>query len=145
MQVFVNCGRTHLVDVAPEATVEDVYALVAAREGVSSSQLYLISQGRMLEAGSLAANGVGHLSIIEASVRLSGGKVHGSLARAGKVKGQTPKVEKQEKKKKKTGKKRKENKKKKKRKLGKNVDARVRKRKQTRRQKSSLQKNTERK
>eukprot|EP00842_Homolaphlyctis_polyrhiza_P005506 jgi/Hompol1/5957/HPOL_004776-RA len=31
------------------------------------------------------------------------GKVHGSLARAGKVKGQTPKVEKQEKKKKLTG------------------------------------------
>ena len=34
---------------------------------------------------------------------LFAGKVHGSLARAGKVKGQTPKVEKQEKKKKKTG------------------------------------------
>ncbi|KAJ3386893.1 hypothetical protein HDU84_001222 [Entophlyctis sp. JEL0112] len=32
------------------------------------------------------------------------GKVHGSLARAGKVKGQTPKVEKQEKKKKAVGK-----------------------------------------
>ena len=31
------------------------------------------------------------------------GKVHGSLSRAGKVKGQTPKVEKQEKKKQKTG------------------------------------------
>ena len=31
------------------------------------------------------------------------GKVHGSLARAGKVKGQTPKVEKQPKKKSKTG------------------------------------------
>ncbi|KAL2913342.1 40S ribosomal protein S30, partial [Polyrhizophydium stewartii] len=31
------------------------------------------------------------------------GKVHGSLARAGKVKGQTPKVEKTEKKKKPTG------------------------------------------
>jgi len=31
------------------------------------------------------------------------GKVHGSLARAGKVKGQTPKVEKVEKKKKLTG------------------------------------------
>lgn len=60
---------------------------------------------------------------IELSVGLPGGKVHGSLARAGKfvqsslecgsyylflffigkVKGQTPKVEKQEKKKKKTG------------------------------------------
>ena len=31
------------------------------------------------------------------------GKVHGSLARAGKVRGQTPKVEKQDKKKKVTG------------------------------------------
>ncbi|KAJ1517578.1 hypothetical protein HMI54_005144 [Coelomomyces lativittatus] len=31
------------------------------------------------------------------------GKVHGSLARAGKVKSQTPKVEKKDKKKKKTG------------------------------------------
>ena len=31
------------------------------------------------------------------------GKVHGSLARAGKVRGQTPKVAKQEKKKKETG------------------------------------------
>uniref|UniRef100_A0A2R9APK5 40S ribosomal protein S30 n=2 Tax=Pan paniscus TaxID=9597 RepID=A0A2R9APK5_PANPA len=34
-----------------------------------------------------------------------GGKVHGSLARAGKVRGQTPKVAKQEKKKKKRKKK----------------------------------------
>jgi small subunit ribosomal protein S30e len=37
------------------------------------------------------------------TVPMLGGKVHGSLARAGKVKGQTPKVEKQEKRKKKTG------------------------------------------
>lgn len=35
-------------------------------------------------------------SIALASSRRGGGKVHGSLARAGKVKGQTPKVEKQE-------------------------------------------------
>merc|ERR1711865_36899 len=35
--------------------------------------------------------------------KLLGGKVHGSLARAGKVKGQTPKVEAEEKRKKKTG------------------------------------------
>merc|ERR1739838_115018 len=35
--------------------------------------------------------------------KLLGGKVHGSLARAGKVKGQTPKVEAEEKKKKKPG------------------------------------------
>lgn len=41
--------------------------------------------------------------VFDANVKLRGGKVHGSLARAGKVRGQTPKVEKQEKKKKKTG------------------------------------------
>ena len=40
---------------------------------------------------------------LDITVPMLGGKVHGSLARAGKVKGQTPKVEKQEKKKKKTG------------------------------------------
>jgi small subunit ribosomal protein S30e len=37
------------------------------------------------------------------TVRVPGGKAHGSLARAGKVRGQTPKVDKQEKKKAKTG------------------------------------------
>lgn len=42
-------------------------------------------------------------STVNVTLRLAGGKVHGSLARAGKVKGQTPKVEKQEKRKKKTG------------------------------------------
>ena len=36
-------------------------------------------------------------------MRMLGGKQHGSLARAGKVRGQTPKVEKQDKKKKMTG------------------------------------------
>jgi small subunit ribosomal protein S30e len=46
---------------------------------------------------------VTHFSFISLSIRYSHslgktkmGKVHGSLARAGKVKGQTPKVEKQE-------------------------------------------------
>lgn len=40
---------------------------------------------------------------LDLTIPLLGGKVHGSLARAGKVKGQTPKAEKAEKKKKKTG------------------------------------------
>lgn len=38
-------------------------------------------------------------STLHLVLRLRGGKVHGSLARAGKVRNQTPKVEKQEKKK----------------------------------------------
>merc|ERR1712184_29955 len=40
---------------------------------------------------------------VDVTVPLLGGKVHGSLARAGKVKGQTPKVEAEEKRKRKTG------------------------------------------
>merc|ERR1719392_258902 len=40
---------------------------------------------------------------LDLNVNLLGGKVHGSLSRAGKVKGQTPKVEKSEKKKAKCG------------------------------------------
>uniref|UniRef100_A0A8C8YIK4 FAU ubiquitin like and ribosomal protein S30 fusion n=1 Tax=Prolemur simus TaxID=1328070 RepID=A0A8C8YIK4_PROSS len=44
----------------------------------------------------------GQETVAQIKVRLLG-KVHGSLARAGKVRGQTPKVAKQEKKKKKTG------------------------------------------
>merc|ERR1712080_811417 len=40
---------------------------------------------------------------VDVTVGLLGGKVHGSLARAGKVRGQTPKVEAGEKKKQKTG------------------------------------------
>ena len=47
--------------------------------------------------------GVTDLTTLEVAARMLGGKVHGSLARAGKVRGQTPKVAKQEKKKKKTG------------------------------------------
>jgi len=42
-------------------------------------------------------------SAIDVTFPLLGGKVHGSLARAGKVRGQTPKVDAQEKKKKRTG------------------------------------------
>lgn len=102
MQIFVNCAGSRLVDVTADTTVEDVYTMVAEREGLCPSQVYLVNQGRVLESGTLLENGVNHLSIVNASVRLAGGKVHGSLARAGKVKGQTPKVEKSTDKKKKT-------------------------------------------
>jgi ribosomal protein S30 len=46
---------------------------------------------------------VGRVGTVRSSDLCFTGKVHGSLARAGKVRGQTPKVEKQEKKKKRTG------------------------------------------
>merc|ERR1719488_51813 len=50
----------------------------------------------------MAVSSIGECHV-DVTVPLMGGKVHGSLARAGKVRGQTPKVEAQEKKKKKTG------------------------------------------
>ena len=71
--------------------------------GIAVCDQYLISQGSVLVDGPVAAYGVQNLSTINVCARLLGGKVHGSLARAGKVKGQTPKVEKQVKKKSLTG------------------------------------------
>ena len=60
--------------------------------------------GQTLEDDALIhSSGISNLSTLNVLGRVLGGKVHGSLARAGKVKGQTPKVEAQEKKKKKTG------------------------------------------
>ena len=103
MQLFVNAQAQHVFEAGALSSVEDVKCFVESVEGIPASEQYLVCGGRPLEAGVLADAGVCALSTIEVGVRMVGGKVHGSLARAGKVKGQTPKVEKQEKKKQKTG------------------------------------------
>merc|ERR1712070_1369851 len=72
--------------------------------GLPASSIALAYQGQCLDdVNNLADYGVMDLASLELTVPLLGGKVHGSLARAGKVRGQTPKVAKQDKKKKKTG------------------------------------------
>jgi len=73
--------------------------LIQSREDISPEDQVLYLNGSPLEDLIEVEDG----STINVCLRIRGGKVHGSLARAGKVKGQTPKVEKQEKKKKKTG------------------------------------------
>ena len=103
MQIFVHSQARHVVDVEASASVDAVKATIASLEGLPLEQMYLTCAGRPVEAGSLLDNGVMDLSTVEVGMRMVGGKVHGSLARAGKVKGQTPKIEKQEKKKEKTG------------------------------------------
>jgi len=101
MQLFVRAQQQHVLDCEENDTIRIVKAKIADLEGNSIEDLLLYANGSPLEdeteLSSLSTQ------IIEANVGLLGGKVHGSLARAGKVKGQTPKVEKQEKKKKKTG------------------------------------------
>lgn len=88
------------LEVEPESTVAQLKEKI---EGVPAEELLLYCRGRPLQDKELVRDCAEAQDTIDVSVGLLGGKVHGSLAGAGKVKGQTPKVEKQEKKKKKTG------------------------------------------
>merc|ERR1712088_1109868 len=79
------------------ATTDNVLNLIG-------DDVYAVCNGKPIREGFTCEEfGLVPESQIELIPRLLGGRVHGSLARAGKVKGQTPKVDKQEKKKAKTG------------------------------------------
>ncbi|XP_058797337.1 ubiquitin-like FUBI-ribosomal protein eS30 fusion protein [Phymastichus coffea] len=98
MQLHIRGQESHLIECQDHETVAQIKARLTAFQDVDF-QLYcagapLSDEVRVSELPS---------NTLDLSVALLGGKVHGSLARAGKVKGQTPKVEKQEKSKKKTG------------------------------------------
>ena len=102
MQIFISLDTGSLaLNVDSSTLVASVKAAVEDREGFPSSQQRLSFCGKQLDdSSSLAECGV----TSDATLRLSfglcgGGKVHGSLARAGKVKNQTPKVQKSEEKK----------------------------------------------
>lgn len=87
-----------------QETVAQIKAHVASLEGIAPEDQVVLLAGTPLEdEATLGQCGVEALTTLEVAGRMLGGKVHGSLARAGKVRGQTPKVAKQEKKKKKTG------------------------------------------
>nr|ABW23157.1 ribosomal protein rps30 [Arenicola marina] len=103
MQLFIRSQELHTVEVSGNETVGDIKAHVAAAEGLTLEDLAVYYAGQPLENDIVLTSCAGDLATLEVDVRMLGGKVHGSLARAGKVKGQTPKVDKQEKKKKKTG------------------------------------------
>merc|ERR1711936_1201599 len=80
-------------------SLAELKAKVAEIEGSEDVLLYVGGKPVDCEMN-ISSIGEAHIDV---TVPLKGGKVHGSLARAGKVRGQTPKVEAQEKKKKKTG------------------------------------------
>merc|ERR1712156_338780 len=83
---------------SPEANVAQLRVQLSMLEGVDCEQLNLFCSGSPLE-DEYTLGALENLTI-DLTVPLLGGKVHGSLARAGKVRGQTPKVEAGEKKKK---------------------------------------------
>merc|ERR1711915_968833 len=100
----LRAQNTHTVEVTGQETVGQIKAHVQTVEGLQVEDQVLLLAGCPLEDdASLASCGVSEHCTLEVAGRLLGGKVHGSLARAGKVRGQTPKVDKLEKKKKKTG------------------------------------------
>lgn len=104
MQLFIRGESLNVLFVNGDESVDQVKQQIADLEGIPVDEQVLFFGGRPLEGCStLADNGIQDSCTLDVLGRVLGGKVHGSLARAGKVKGQTPKVDKQEKKKKKTG------------------------------------------
>ncbi|KAL7637227.1 UNVERIFIED_CONTAM: hypothetical protein RMT77_011939 [Armadillidium vulgare] len=101
MQFFFNATKPHVCDFNENSLVSDAKKFVCEAECLSESEVRLYCQGTPLEDNICLVTLPS--TQIDVDVALKGGKVHGSLSRAGKVKGQTPKVEKKEKKKSKTG------------------------------------------
>ncbi|XP_076234002.1 ribosomal protein S30 [Calliopsis andreniformis] len=101
MQLHVRGEHTTIVDTSENESIADIKRKIVQLEAAGNTEFNLYCSGHLLGNETL----VGELTsnVLELTVSLPGGKVHGSLARAGKVKAQTPKVEKQEKSKKKTG------------------------------------------
>merc|ERR1711881_296869 len=101
MQIFLKAAEAVCVEASPEDQVCSLRAKLH-QFGYDTTDIVLSHNGGCLEDDlTLAQAGLNELATVEVFSRMVGGKVHGSLARAGKVKGQTPKVDPQEKKKKK--------------------------------------------
>merc|ERR1719433_1719148 len=100
MQLHIRGNTNYVLEFATgNESLAELKAQVAEIEGSEDVLLYVGGKPVDYE---MAISSIGEAHI-DVTVPLMGGKVHGSLARAGKVRGQTPKVEAQEKKKKKTG------------------------------------------
>merc|ERR1711862_113433 len=100
MQLHIRGNTNYVLEFATgNESLAELKAQVAEIEGSEDVLLYV--GGKPVDCD-MAISSIGEAHI-DVTVPLKGGKVHGSLARAGKVRGQTPKVEAGEKKKKKTG------------------------------------------
>nr|CAJ01895.1 ubiquitin/ribosomal protein S30e fusion protein [Sphaerius sp. APV-2005] len=101
IQLHIRGQSQHVLDCNGDEKIGQIKDRIAALENVKAKDICLYAEGTPVEDDSVVS---AFASVdLDLNIPLLGGKVHGSLARAGKVKQQTPKVEKQEKKKKKTG------------------------------------------
>merc|ERR1712051_271570 len=100
MQLHIRGNLNYVLEFATgNESCAELKAMIAEKEGSEDVLLYVAGKPVDYE---MPVSSIGDFHV-DVTVPLLGGKVHGSLARAGKVKGQTPKVEAEEKKKKKTG------------------------------------------
>ncbi|XKL62462.1 hypothetical protein PGB90_002295 [Kerria lacca] len=96
-------GQTkRYLDVADHATISEIKEIICKLDNIPVTEILFYNGGTPLQKDDMLILDLPNL-VLDLSIPLLGGKVHGSLARAGKVKGQTPKVEKQDKKKTRTG------------------------------------------
>ncbi|KAG5314781.1 RS30 protein, partial [Acromyrmex insinuator] len=100
MQLQIRGQETTIIVCQDNENIQDIKERIASLQGIEN-EFHLHCNGSLL-SDETCVNEL-QSDVLELIVPLPGGKVHGSLARAGKVKAQTPKVEKQEKSKKKTG------------------------------------------
>ncbi|CAK9296467.1 unnamed protein product [Gordionus sp. m RMFG-2023] len=104
MQLYIRGNKLFTLKAQKDDNVKAIKEKIFESQGVEISSQILSYHGKPLYDNlSLENYNMSDNSTLDFSIKILGGKVHGSLARAGKVKGQTPKVEKQEKKKAKTG------------------------------------------
>uniref|UniRef100_A0A7S0E0Q8 Ubiquitin-like domain-containing protein n=1 Tax=Hanusia phi TaxID=3032 RepID=A0A7S0E0Q8_9CRYP len=103
MQITIRTSSgAQTVDCDASDSIELIKQRLQSEKGIACPEISY--NGRILEdVCTLDDYDVSNSAILDVFAPLRGGKQHGSLARAGKVRGQTPKVEKQDKKKKKTG------------------------------------------
>lgn len=101
MQLQIRGSSNYVLNVEGTEDISALKSLIAQQEGCSQEDILAYVQGKPLsEEGDVSAL---ENFTIDVTVPLKGGKVHGSLARAGKVRGQTPKEAKKEGKKSVTG------------------------------------------
>ena len=102
MQLVIRSKESYVLEFAGSESLSELKIRIAESERCDDVLLYVAGRPLDFEAEGLTVSALENLAV-DVNVPLMGGKVHGSLARAGKVRGQTPKVEAGEKKKKKTG------------------------------------------